>query len=80
MKKPEPKEENQRIIEVEKEKVNLEGEKEVILLLYFTYSTLIILLQSTFEDYESIPVEDFGKAMLRGMGWKDGTGVGKNQQ
>ena len=23
------------------------------------------------EDYEDVPVEEFGKAMLRGMGWKD---------
>ena len=24
----------------------------------------------TMEDYEDIPIEQFGKAMLRGMGWK----------
>jgi len=31
-------------------------------------------------DYERIPVEDFGKAMLRGMGWQPGgkIGVGNN--
>lgn len=27
----------------------------------------------TMEDYERIPVEDFGTAMLKGMGWKDET-------
>lgn len=32
------------------------------------------------EDYEKIPVHDFGVALLRGMGWKDGMVVGKNQQ
>ncbi|XP_022903385.1 G-patch domain and KOW motifs-containing protein [Onthophagus taurus] len=34
--------------------------------------------ESTLEDYESVPIEDFGLAMLRGMGWKDGMTVGKN--
>ncbi|XP_055849357.1 G-patch domain and KOW motifs-containing protein [Episyrphus balteatus] len=27
--------------------------------------------ESTIDDYESIPITQFGKAMLRGMGWKD---------
>lgn len=35
---------------------------------------------STAEDYESIPIEKFGLAMLRGMGWKPTKGVGKNSQ
>ena len=26
--------------------------------------------------YESMPVEEFGKALLRGMGWREGKGVG----
>lgn len=30
----------------------------------------------TAEDYEKIPVEEFGLAMLRGMGWKPGEAVG----
>lgn len=30
------------------------------------------------EDYERVPIEQFGLAMLRGMGWKDGQGIGKN--
>ncbi|XP_076440641.1 G-patch domain and KOW motifs-containing protein-like [Babylonia areolata] len=29
-------------------------------------------------DYEQIPIEQFGFAMLRGMGWKEGQGIGKN--
>ena len=29
-------------------------------------------------DYESVPIEAFGKGLLRGMGWKDGLGIGKN--
>lgn len=33
--------------------------------------------ESTLEDYEKIPINDFGMAMLRGMGWKEGSGIGK---
>lgn len=29
----------------------------------------------TADDYESVPVEEFGEALLRGMGWKDGDKV-----
>lgn len=28
-------------------------------------------------DYRSMPVEEFGAAMLRGMGWKEGMGAGR---
>ncbi|XP_046544903.1 LOW QUALITY PROTEIN: G-patch domain and KOW motifs-containing protein-like [Haliotis rubra] len=31
-------------------------------------------------DYEQIPIDQFGFAMLRGMGWKDGEGIGKNKE
>jgi G patch domain/KOW motif-containing protein len=33
--------------------------------------------ESQDEDYERVPVEDFGEALLRGMGWQPGTAVGK---
>lgn len=33
-------------------------------------------LQSTLEDYEAVPVEEYGMAMLHGMGWKAGEGIG----
>ncbi|KOC66301.1 G patch domain and KOW motifs-containing protein [Habropoda laboriosa] len=36
--------------------------------------------QSTLEDYEKIPVDAFGVAMLRGMGWQPGKGIGKNEK
>ncbi|XP_015372912.1 PREDICTED: G patch domain and KOW motifs-containing protein [Diuraphis noxia] len=35
---------------------------------------------STAEDYETIPIDKFGLAMLRGMGWKPTKGVGNNSQ
>ncbi|CAH1710482.1 unnamed protein product [Aphis gossypii] len=35
---------------------------------------------STAEDYERIPIDKFGLAMLRGMGWKPTEGVGKNSK
>ncbi|CRK94160.1 CLUMA_CG007679, isoform A, partial [Clunio marinus] len=28
-------------------------------------------IQSSLDDYDRVPIGDFGKAMLRGMGWKD---------
>lgn len=34
---------------------------------------------ATLEDYNRVPVEQFGAAMLRGMGWKEGDGIGMNK-
>lgn len=34
--------------------------------------------ESSLDDYESVPISDYGMAMLRGMGWKEGTAIGKN--
>lgn len=31
------------------------------------------------DDYARVPVEQFGAALLRGMGWKDGEGVGNQR-
>ena len=28
--------------------------------------------QSTMDDYDAVPIEQYGLAMLRGMGWKAG--------
>ncbi len=30
------------------------------------------------DAYEAMPVEAFGEAMMRGMGWQEGKSVGKN--
>ncbi|WPH03635.1 Hypothetical protein R9X50_00651800 [Acrodontium crateriforme] len=35
---------------------------------------------ATLEDYARVPVEEFGAALLRGMGWKEGQGVGSERQ
>jgi len=32
--------------------------------------------ESTVEDYDKVPVEKFGAAALRGMGWSPGTPIG----
>ncbi|CAG8064874.1 unnamed protein product [Penicillium olsonii] len=32
---------------------------------------------ATLDAYNAIPVEDFGAALLRGMGWKDGQSIGR---
>ncbi|KAK9467814.1 DExH-box splicing factor binding site-domain-containing protein [Lipomyces arxii] len=36
--------------------------------------------EPTLEDYEHVPVEEFGLALLRGMGWKEGEGIGRNRK
>lgn len=36
--------------------------------------------QPTLDDYENIPIEAYGMAMLRGMGWQPGKGIGKNEK
>ncbi|KAI9209669.1 DExH-box splicing factor binding site-domain-containing protein [Polychytrium aggregatum] len=33
---------------------------------------------TSLDDYDDVPVEAFGDAMLRGMGWKEGKAVGRN--
>jgi hypothetical protein len=36
--------------------------------------------QASLEDYDAVPIDGFGAAMLRGMGWKDGEGIGKGKR
>jgi len=35
---------------------------------------------SNLDDYSAVPIEKFGLGMLRGMGWKEKEGIGKNKQ
>lgn len=41
------------------------------------YNITVCVFQSTEADYESVPVEAYGLAMLKGMGWKKGEGIGR---
>ncbi|KAL5039958.1 hypothetical protein BDV3_002337 [Batrachochytrium dendrobatidis] len=34
--------------------------------------------ECTLDDYKRVPIDNFGEAMLRGMGWSDGKAIGKN--
>ncbi|KAK3112045.1 DNA primase large subunit Spp2 [Teratosphaeriaceae sp. CCFEE 6253] len=34
---------------------------------------------ATLDDYARVPVEQFGAALLRGMGWKEGQGIGSQK-
>ena len=34
---------------------------------------------ASLDDYAAVPVEEFGAAMLRGMGWREGEAVGKRR-
>ena len=35
-----------------------------------------MFLQATADDYDSLPIAEFGKAMLKGMGWRPGEAIG----
>ncbi|TPX35375.1 hypothetical protein SmJEL517_g02363 [Synchytrium microbalum] len=35
--------------------------------------------EPTLDEYDKVPVDQIGAAMLRGMGWKEGEGLGKNK-
>ena len=47
---------------------------------FYMLTTLLVLFQSNADEYEEMPIAEFGKAMLRGMGWKDGTAIGKSNK
>ena len=32
--------------------------------------------QSNLDDYDNMPIEQFGAALIRGMGWKEGAPIG----
>lgn len=35
---------------------------------------------ASLDEYAAVPIEEFGAALLRGMGWKEGDAVGKRKQ
>ena len=47
------------------------------LLTYLLTCIVIWCMQATEEDYEKVPIEQFGLAVLRGMGWKETDGIGR---
>lgn len=36
--------------------------------------------ETTMEEYDKIPVDEFGAALLRGLGWSEGEGIGRNRK
>ena len=42
--------------------------------------SLSLPLQSTLDDYDDMPISQFGSAMLKGMGWKPGQAIGLNKK
>ena len=44
--------------------------------LYWYNSFHLCHSQSSVDDYDNVPVEAFGAAMLRGMGWEEGKPIG----
>ena len=32
------------------------------------------------DDYEAMPIEKFGEAVLKGMGWKKGEAIGRTNK
>ena len=40
----------------------------------------MFFIQAEGADYDEMPIDKFGLAMLRGMGWKEGQGIGKRHE
>ncbi|CAH1405964.1 unnamed protein product [Nezara viridula] len=59
-------------------KVNETEEIQETLTIPQTEAVKVSEKESTLEDYDSMPVNQFGLAVLRGMGWKPDKGIGKN--
>ncbi|CEG80607.1 hypothetical protein RMATCC62417_14913 [Rhizopus microsporus] len=36
--------------------------------------------ETTMEEYERLPVDEYGAALLRGLGWNEGEGIGRNRK
>ncbi|XP_037945649.1 G-patch domain and KOW motifs-containing protein [Teleopsis dalmanni] len=54
-----------------KSKFNVQENKNILQIITANDLPLDGAKESTIEDYESVPVQQFGFALLRGMGWKD---------
>ncbi|CAG8741615.1 3119_t:CDS:2, partial [Cetraspora pellucida] len=67
------------VLQVEKNK-NLNSKKEKVSDLEAFRREVASLPDEADIDYTSVPIEQFGAAMLRGMGWKPGMTIGKNQK
>lgn len=46
-------------------------------LAFQTDNITVCVCQATEADYESVPVDAYGLAMLKGMGWKKEEGIGR---
>lgn len=44
---------------------------------FYKDNLIVCVCQSTEADYERVPVEAYGLAMLKGMGWKKTEGIGR---
>lgn len=44
---------------------------------YQTADVSVCVYQSTEADYDRVPVEAYGLAMLKGMGWSKTEGIGR---
>lgn len=58
-------------LQVFKKKMEKEPNERVFRAPLAMKSKVVISEEPTFEDYNAIPIEDFGKALLRGMGWDE---------
>ncbi|CAG4935443.1 unnamed protein product [Colias eurytheme] len=75
---PEVKHENETLEQMAARELLEEAQKKTVV----DVSTLVVPVpaqpvlegqkESTLDDYESVPIQDFGLAMLRGMGWAPG--------
>ena len=52
----------------------------ILTILYPLVHLYHLSLQCTQREYEEIPIEEFGKAMVRGMGWKEGEAIGSTNK